>query len=85
MSGIVLKVSQRQLLEEQFQSHIGLYPERDPVQQVRAPLQKISTNFVETDEAERKSYSTGLPLQNMQNFPHSMKTPVHFLSPTAAH
>ena len=74
-SGIVPKASQRQLLEEQFQSHIGLYPERDPVQQVRAPLQRFSTNFVETDEAERESDSTCLPLQNMQNFPHSLKTP----------
>ena len=75
MSGIVPKTSQRQFLEEQFQSHIGLYPERDPVQQVSAPLQRFSTNFVETDETERKSDLNCLPPQNMQSFPHSMKTP----------
>lgn len=75
MSGIVPKTSQRQLLEEQFQSHIGLYPERDPLQKVSAPLQRFSTNFVETDETERKSDLTCLPSQSMQNFPHSMKAP----------
>lgn len=72
MSATVPKASQRQLLEEQFQSHIGLYHERDPVQQVSIPLQRFPPSFVETEEADRKS--TCLPPQNMQELPHSMRT-----------